>query len=246
MEPDEAFIRAFLNACASGDLSSTQEAISSGRLSTENLDEGLERAAREAHPDVVSILFDAGARAISAKDWLTGTQPQMPGIIRQFFDHGLDPNSSLSNGEPFLCILRNPPQGQVPLRDWRVPLARALKSVSGEDLSMVELLLAYGAKLESHLLFRVIDRRVREMEFTTKFLLANGLDPNTTHEILGTPLHRAIALGLTDIIKVLLDAGADRTARPAGTPHHDESPLQLAERSESPAKQAMLDILGSE
>ena len=75
------------------------------------------------------------------------------------------------------------------------------------------------------------------MELTTKFLLANGLDPNTTHEVLGTPLHRAIALGLTNIIKVLLDAGADRTA---GTPHHDETPLQLAERSVNPAKQPML------
>jgi ankyrin repeat protein len=87
---------------------------------------------------------------------------------------------------------------------------------------------------------------VREMEFKTKFLLANGLNPNTTHEILGTPLHRAIDLGLTNIIKLLLDAGADRTARPAGTPHHDDSPLQLAERPERPQKQAMLDILRSE
>jgi hypothetical protein len=102
MESDVAFVRAFLNACAAGDLPSTQEAISSRRLSTENLDEGLERATREAHPDVVAILFDAGARVTSAKDCLTGTQPQMPGIIRQFFDHGLDPNASLSNGEPFL------------------------------------------------------------------------------------------------------------------------------------------------
>jgi hypothetical protein len=102
MESDEAFFRAFLNACAAGDLSSTQEAISSGRLSTKNLDEGLERATREAHPNVVAILFDASARASSAKDWLTGTQSQMPGIIRQFFDHGLDPNATQSNGEPFL------------------------------------------------------------------------------------------------------------------------------------------------
>ncbi|KAJ6012626.1 hypothetical protein N7522_002981 [Penicillium canescens] len=260
MEPDEVFIRAFLNACASGDLSSTQEAISSGRLSTENLDEGLERATREAHPDVVSILFDAGARAISAKDWLTGTQPQMPGIIRQFFDHGLDPNATQSNGEPFLCLIKNPasarefllrgadpnccsPRARFPFATGESPLARALKSVSGEDLSRVKLLLAYGAKLKSHLLFRVIARRVKEMEFTIKFLLANGLDPNTTHEILGTPLHRTIDLGLTNIIKVLLDAGADRTARPAGTPYHDESPLQLSERSQHPAKQAMLDIL---
>jgi ankyrin repeat protein len=147
----------------------------------------------------------------------------------------------LRGADPNRCS----PRARFPFATGESPLARALKSVSSEDLSRVELLLANGAKLESQLLFRVIARRVREMEFKTKFLLANGLDPNTTHEVLGTPLHRAIDLGLTNIIKVLLDAGADRTARPAGTPHHDESPLQLAERSQHPAKQAMLDILRS-
>lgn len=72
------------------------------RLTTENLDQGLQLATEEAHPDVVAALFDAGARATSAKDRLAGRQPQMPGIIRQFFDHGLDPNASASDGQPFL------------------------------------------------------------------------------------------------------------------------------------------------
>jgi ankyrin repeat protein len=50
------------------------------------------------------------------------------------------------------------------------------------------------------------------MEFSTEFLLANGFDPNTTHKVLGTHLHRATDFGLTNIIQALLDAGADRSA----------------------------------
>ncbi|KAJ5293898.1 hypothetical protein N7508_008719 [Penicillium antarcticum] len=111
------------------------------------------------------------------------------------------------------------PRARFPFATRESPLARALKSVNEEDLSMVMLLLAYSANLESPLLFRVIARR-----------------------ILGTRLHHAIEFSLTNIIKALLDAGADRTARPAGTLYHNESPLQLAERSQHPAKQATLDI----
>lgn len=83
---------------------------------------------------------------------------------------------------------------------------------------------------------------MREKEFTIKFFLAKCLDPNVTDKTWGTPLHRAIDLGLPNIIKVLLDAGADR---PAGMRYHDESPLQMAERSQHPKKQAMLDLLRS-
>lgn len=100
-EAEEAFVEEFLDACAAGDLSNTQEAISSGRLTVEDLDEGLKLATEEARPEIVTALFDAGARATSAISWLTGEQRELPGIIRQFFDHGLDPNAT-SNGEPLL------------------------------------------------------------------------------------------------------------------------------------------------
>ncbi|OQE13285.1 hypothetical protein PENFLA_c051G11056 [Penicillium flavigenum] len=233
----EAFVSAFLDACADGDLPNTQAPISSGRLTTEDLDEGLQLATERTHPHFAAALFDAGARATSAKDFLVGTQPQMPGIIRQFFDHGLDHNASASTGEPFLCILSNPasareflvggadpnrcsPRPPSPLAIGGYPLARAIATVRGDDVSRIELLIAYGAKLESHLLFRAIAPRN-----------------------MGHPLHRAIDLGLPNIIKALLDAGADPTARPVGTRYHDESPLQMAERSQRPKKQAMLDLL---
>lgn len=102
MEPNEAFVEECLDACAAGDLSNTQEAISSGRLTVEDLDEGLKLATEEARPDIVTALFDAGACATSAISWLTGEQQELPGIIRQFFDNGLDPNATTSNGEPLL------------------------------------------------------------------------------------------------------------------------------------------------
>ncbi|OQE08907.1 hypothetical protein PENVUL_c008G10071 [Penicillium vulpinum] len=109
MESDDAFLDAFLNACAAGDLSNTQEAIASGRLTLEDLDEGLALATYDAHPDIVATLFDAGARVSTyATGFLTGEEEQVPGIIRQFLDHGLDPNASVSGGEPLLSLLRNP------------------------------------------------------------------------------------------------------------------------------------------
>ncbi|KAJ5826823.1 hypothetical protein N7447_003586 [Penicillium robsamsonii] len=95
----------------------------------------------------------------SAKHFLCGTEPQMPGIIRQFFDH--------------------------------------------------------------------------------------GPDPNVTDETRGTRLHCAINFGLTDIIQLLLDAGADPMAQPSGTRNHDDSPVQMAQRSYHPNKQVMLDLLRS-
>lgn len=125
------------------------------------------------------------------------------------------------------------------------PLIRAIASAREEDPSLIELLLAYGAKLEPHLLFKAIAPRLRQGEFMTKYLLAKGLDINTTHEKWGTPLHRAIDASKLSMIKLLVDAGADRTARPAGTPYHDESPLEFAERSERPDKQAILSLLRS-
>lgn len=104
MEPDDAF----LDACFAGELLKTQEAIVSGRLTAEDLNEGLALATQMAHPDIVAALFDAGA-SVSAltMDALpagSGVQ-QHPSVIRHFLNHGLDPNSRLSNGEPLLSYV---------------------------------------------------------------------------------------------------------------------------------------------
>jgi hypothetical protein len=104
MKRNNPFLRAFKGACYFNDLSKTQEAIATGRLTDEDLDEGLNLATLMAHPDIVTALFDAGARVTERA---TGALPgednkQDPDIIRQFLERGLDPNARLSSGEPLL------------------------------------------------------------------------------------------------------------------------------------------------
>lgn len=155
-----------------------------------------------------------------------------PDSAIEFLSRGADPN-------------RRCPKAIQPFRTGDSPLARALLSATKQDMYLVELLLEYGAELEEGLLFRVLNRRLKDMDFKTKFLLDKGLNPNTTDKTLGTPLHRAVGLGLTDVVRVLVKAGADPTAKPAGTNCYYASPLDLAKMSNRPSKQAMLDILRS-
>lgn len=104
MELDEAFYRAFRDACYFGHLSRAHEAIATGRLTVENLDEGLKLATLMSHADIVTALFDAGARVSTrTTDSLPGKNlHQDPRIVRHFLDRGLAPNSRLSSGEPLL------------------------------------------------------------------------------------------------------------------------------------------------
>lgn len=50
-----------------------------------------------------------------------------------------------------------------------------------EPLSLLELYLAHGAVLDSHLLFYAVRSRVDQGELKTRFLLGKGLDPNVTN-----------------------------------------------------------------
>ena len=65
--------------------------------------------------------------------------------------------------------------------------------------------------------------------FKTRFLLAKGLDPNTTSADWGTPLHCAVRFAMEDVVHILLDAGADPTARPGCKQFRDRSPAEVAE-----------------
>ncbi|GFF29350.1 ankyrin repeat and KH domain-containing protein mask [Aspergillus udagawae] len=259
MEPDDAFVDAFLSTCFAGELPKTQEALASGRLTANDLNEGLALATQMAHPEVVAALFDAGA---SVSPWTVGALPgedevpQHPSVVRHFLDHGLDPNSRCSNGEPLLSLLHNPAcarelllRGADPnLTNPRgiTPLVRAIVSTHEADTSLPELLLAYGAKLESDLLFTALGPRVRQGELMARFLLAKGLDPNTTSAEWGTPLHRAVYSYKPNLVKLLLEAGADPTARSAGTQFRGKTPLQAAETlHHSHERQAILSLLQS-
>lgn len=108
------------------------------------------------------------------------------------------------------------------------PLACALEYVC-EDTSLFDLLLQYGAKLESNLFFEAIRPR-GEGVFKTRLLLSKGLDPNTTSAEWGTPLHRAVYLAKEEVVKLLLEAGADPTARANCRQFKNQSPSEVAER----------------
>jgi hypothetical protein len=96
--PDQkAFVEAFFDACEDGELAKAQEAIASGRLTAEDIDEGLALASAKSQSDIVAALLAAGARVYPDRADLRDL-----GIARQFFDHGLDPNARYTNGFPIL------------------------------------------------------------------------------------------------------------------------------------------------
>ncbi|RAK76514.1 ankyrin repeat domain-containing protein [Aspergillus fijiensis CBS 313.89] len=248
MAPNNPFIDAFHDACFEGNLPQTQALLASGRLiSPTDLDEALNLATGEAHPDIVTALFAAGARVTrDSASFLTGKSGhQHPSIVRCYLDHGLDPNSVVSNGEPLLresSFLKDPAcarellsRGADPNRRGPrgvTPLACALEYVC-EDTSLFELLVEHGAKLEADLLFEAVSSRGEGgggAGCKTRFLLGKGLDPNTTSPEWGTPLHRAVSLAKEEVVRVLLEAGADPAARVRCRQFADQSPSEVAER----------------
>jgi hypothetical protein len=102
MESDDNFVRDFCDACYDGYLSKVQKAITSGRLTPEIADEGLSLATDQSHFEIVAALFNAGIKiSPSAVGFLPGEHGlQDVNIVRQFLDHGLDPNSRYKKGWP--------------------------------------------------------------------------------------------------------------------------------------------------
>jgi ankyrin repeat protein len=156
-------------------------------------------------------------------------------------------SGSLLNNPACACelLLRGADPNLTNLRGI-TPLVRAIVSTYEADTSLPELLLAHGAKLESDLLFTALGPRVRQGELMTRFLLAKGLDPNMTSVEWGTPLHRAVYSYKPNLVKLLLEAGADPTAQSAGTQFCGKTPLQAAETlRHSNERQAILSLLQS-
>ncbi|ESZ90868.1 hypothetical protein SBOR_8737 [Sclerotinia borealis F-4128] len=219
MAPDQAVLDAFLDACFAEPRRGTHSA-------TEN-----------ANSEIVAALFNAGALvSASTVEFLSG-RPQHPDVVHQFLEHGLDPNARLSSGEPLLSYLVEPACARELLSrgadpnlcgpSGKSPLFRAIISSEEENTALFELLLEYGAKLEPELLFAAVAPRVRHQELKTKFLLAEGLDPNMTNAEWGTPLHLAVYAAKPNIVKLLLEAGTDPTTGVAGRRFPGKSPLQM-------------------
>lgn len=143
---------------------------------------------------------------------------------RELRSRGADPNRTGPRGLPILV-------GAI---------------VSSEDTSWVEVLLEYGSKLEPEVLFDALRPRARQPQLMTSFLLSKGLDPNQFDAGWGTPLHYAVWTGKPNIVKVLLDAGADPTARSAGRRYNGEPPSAAAEHQRTPKiKEELLRLLQS-
>lgn len=126
------------------------------------------------------------------------------------------------------------------------PLARVIVSIREPDTSLLDLYLAHGANLESGLLFYAVAPRIHQGELMTRFLLDSGVDPNVTSDDWGAPLHRAVAGGKVNLVKVLLEAGADPAVISGGRKISKKSPARVAESvPHRETREAILNLLQS-
>ncbi|GKZ82885.1 hypothetical protein AnigIFM56816_007710 [Aspergillus niger] len=233
--------RNFLQACSNGNMRGVRRALASGQLSPKDLDLGLRLATSEAHLEIITALFDLDVpMSPLAIGYLTGDKGrQDPRVIRLYFDRGLKPRKcTTSAGEPLLrffyadCARELLERGVDPNRcgPRRIsPLASALNKVDDDGGATFDLLVQYGAKVDSSLWFYAL-AWTTQTELKARFLLSRGIDPTTaTSEKWGTPLHVAARFADGEVIQLLLDAGADPTARSNGTAFRGRTPAEVAE-----------------
>ncbi|KAK0105546.1 hypothetical protein ONS96_004931 [Cadophora gregata f. sp. sojae] len=210
---EKAFGEAFLDAFWTGKMAQIHQGITSGRLTQEHLNEALVPATgngfEQGYADIVSALFAAGACITQdAIDALHGENMQQdPAVIRLFFNHGLDPNATITGGEPVLgssildlsCAREFLTRGTDPNAFGPSKTTALYRALDVDEVELAELLVTDGATLQPDLLW------------------ATGLDPNqAVSEKWGHPLHLAALAAEPNIIKLLLDGGADRTIPSTG------------------------------
>ncbi|CZS90865.1 uncharacterized protein RCO7_06687 [Rhynchosporium graminicola] len=182
---------ASLDTSWAGEQTLINEGITGGRLSQAQLNEALVPATSKGFKlgfvDILSVLFSAEAcvkqDAIDASGWQDMKQDNA--VVRLFLDHGLDPNATITHGEPVLrfafhgrCARGLLLRGADP--DVFGPTKRTslYGTLNCGELELAELLIAYGAKVMPNLIWAAVGLRRPYGELATKFLLDEGLDPN--------------------------------------------------------------------
>ncbi|KAH7413250.1 hypothetical protein BKA64DRAFT_637924 [Cadophora sp. MPI-SDFR-AT-0126] len=235
---DKEYGESFLDAYESGDLSQVHDAITSGRLTPYYRNEGLvlsvARGIQPGYVEVVAALLAGGA---SITPWTTAwirMRRKVPTSSVLIVRLKLVVNLFSGLSTTPRVLENSSPEGPI-----QTPLARVGKlllwfyALQKANVAMAEVLVEYGARLEPNFLFSTMLLRWRGQytgirELMTKFLLDEGVNPNqAVSEEWGTPLHLAVFLANADIVKMLLDEGADRTAISVGRKYPDLTPEQL-------------------
>jgi ankyrin repeat protein len=125
-------------------------------------------------------------------------------VVQWFFDHGADPNLRGSRNFSVLA-----------------------SAVHENSTSVLELLLAHGAELDSQALYSAMNPRSSAGIPIMKFLIDQGIDINaagsTSRYHFATPLHYAVALRNVEQVTILLEAGANRTVKDHGKTPADKA-----------------------
>lgn len=129
------------------------------------------------------------------------------------------------------------------------PLASTIVSNEEPNTDQADLLVQFGARLSPDLYFKSVAPRVRQQERMTRWLIDKGVDPNATSSYWGTPLHIAVRSGNPNLVRMLLEAGADPAAHAPsrGVFAANETPQDVAEAriSDETSRQEILGLLRS-
>jgi ankyrin repeat protein len=221
---------------------------------------GLHQAVRDQDPAAVSRAIQEGASLNALNDeglaplHIAAAKPD-PRAVRKLLEAGADPNLASQWGEPPLSFAaENEPAGSAMVRlllghgadpggiDGGTP--PLLKAVQAGNLPAMMLLAEAGAdpnvqKFGFTPLVSAIQHKHRPM---VEYLIAHGADVNLPSGHSCSPIGYAAASADLELVRLLLDAGADPDEQQIGeTPltlavmhHHPEMVLLLLERGANP------------
>jgi hypothetical protein len=249
-------------ACSNGDLQKVQDLLDSDwKPSQEELDTALYNATWKGFVAITALLLSSGA-CITDMAFIGATHNEDPAIFQEFLNHGWDINST-EFGDPALryqflilyslipiskqysdrlvvsnetCVRWLLEHGADPNQksdEGFTPLATAALFPS---ITILELLITHGAKLDPEALTSAISRRGNGGIPVMKYLIDQGIDLNVRVENFSSALHYAVhQAGPPDRVRLLLDNGADRSLQNT----FGQTPLEAARESRHQIEDAM-------